>query len=364
MYTNYNSELEKNQMFTPPIIGLTSSIVNDKLNSISLNDNSSELFTINETDTAIQTKDNIPLEASQFVITGANEEIDADENNAVNKRYLSTKINSLEDKYFLKSNIINKDQDPSIDTVYSSDSTKMLLNNKSDKTYVNEELSKINQNIDLKANIVDVNNGLDLKANINDVYNKTEIDNKLSNVAILDNVYTKQQIDSMEEGLVDCGVPSIDTYTETSENKSLFTNRFFPLSSYFNLYTLPIDSTDYIAGFLCVLFKITGTIEFTGENVLSILGTNGDAGLTKLQLVDRDENTYPLNFGIQRVFPATSAANELILKIDTVLMTPLKNNKDLRIYYYYSSSIPDNTYTFNCNINLEFKDYTFCVRPY
>ena len=121
MYSNYNSGLEKNQMFTPPIIGLTSSIVNDKLNSISLNNNnSSELFIINETADAIQTKNNIPLEASQFVITGTNEEIDADEDNAVNKRYLSTKINSLEDKYFLKSNIINKDQTPSIDTVYSS----------------------------------------------------------------------------------------------------------------------------------------------------------------------------------------------------------------------------------------------------
>ena len=123
MYTNYNSELEKNQMFTPPIIGLTSSIVNDKLNNISLNDNnSSELFTVNESSTAIQTKDNIPLEASQFIITGTNEEIDANEDNAVNKRYLLTKINSLEDKYFLKSNIINKDQAPSIETVYSSDS--------------------------------------------------------------------------------------------------------------------------------------------------------------------------------------------------------------------------------------------------
>ena len=40
MYTNYNGNLEKNQMLTPPIIGLTSSIVNDKLNNISLEDNS------------------------------------------------------------------------------------------------------------------------------------------------------------------------------------------------------------------------------------------------------------------------------------------------------------------------------------
>ena len=120
----------------------------------------------------------------------------------MNKRYLSTKINSLDDKYFLKSNIINKDQDPSIDTVYSSDSTKMLLNYKSDKTYVDE-------NLDLKANIDDVynktdidnkvssiNSNIELKANTSDVYNKTEIDNKLTNIPTADNIYTKTEVDN------------------------------------------------------------------------------------------------------------------------------------------------------------------------
>ena len=34
MYTNYNSNIEKNQMVTPPTIGLTTSIVNDKLNDL------------------------------------------------------------------------------------------------------------------------------------------------------------------------------------------------------------------------------------------------------------------------------------------------------------------------------------------
>ena len=357
MQTGNRDYFGRNQFWTPSNISITQSIIDDKLNNITLNDNnSSELFTVNGSGTAIQTKNNIPLEASQFVITGSNEEIDANENNAVNKRYLSTKIDSLDDKYFLKSNIINKDQDPSIDTVYSSDSTKMLLNYKSDKTYVDE-------NLDLKANAAEVNNELNLKANANDVYTKTEIDDKLSDVAILDNVYTKQEIDAMEEGLVDCSKYS-DTYSETSEHTTyLNNNRFSPLSSYFNLYTMPIDDTNSIVGFLCVLFQITGTIKFTGENVLSILGKNGDAGLTRLQLVDNDDNTYPLNFGIQRIFPLTDAANELILKIDTVLMTPLKTNKDLRIYYYYSSSDPDGTYRFNYEINLEFKDYTFCRRP-
>ena len=250
------------------------------------------------------------------------------------------------------------------DTLLGAQTGGLLNMGQGDTTYVDKEFNKINQNIDLKANIVDVNNGLNLKANINDVYNKTEIDNKLSNVAILDNVYTKQEIDKMEEGLVDFTMPYTDTYSETSQNTTyLNSHRLSPLSSYFNLYTLPIDDTDSIVGFICVLFKITGTIKFTGENVLSILGKNGDAGLTRLQLVDNDDNTYPLNFGIQRIFPFTDTANELILKVDTVLMTPLKNNENLRIYYYYSSSDPDGTYRFNYEINLEFKDYTFCRRP-
>ena len=34
MYTNYNGNIEKNQMVTPPTIGLTTSIVNDKLNNL------------------------------------------------------------------------------------------------------------------------------------------------------------------------------------------------------------------------------------------------------------------------------------------------------------------------------------------
>ena len=93
MYTSYNSNLEKNQMLTPPTIGLTSSIVNNKLSNITLEDNnSSELFSVTSDNSAIQTKDNVPLQASQFIITGTNAEIDEDENNAVNKRYLKEKF--------------------------------------------------------------------------------------------------------------------------------------------------------------------------------------------------------------------------------------------------------------------------------
>ena len=75
MYSTYHNVLEKNQMMTPPTIGLTSSIVNDKLSNITLEDNSSGLFAMNEDKSAIQTKDGVPLEASQFKITSSNTEI-------------------------------------------------------------------------------------------------------------------------------------------------------------------------------------------------------------------------------------------------------------------------------------------------
>ena len=87
MYSTYHNVLEKNQMMTPPTIGLTSSIVNDKLSNITLEDNSSGLFTMNEDKSAIQTKDGVPLEASQFKITSSNTEINNDDTNAVNKSY-------------------------------------------------------------------------------------------------------------------------------------------------------------------------------------------------------------------------------------------------------------------------------------
>ena len=87
MYSTYHNVLEKNQMMTPPTIGLTSSIVNDKLSNITLEDNSSGLFAMNEDKSAIQTKDGVPLEASQFKITSSNTEINGDDKNAVNKSY-------------------------------------------------------------------------------------------------------------------------------------------------------------------------------------------------------------------------------------------------------------------------------------
>ena len=106
MYTNYNSNLEKNQMMTPPIIGLTSSIVNDKLNNIKLEDNSTGLFKIE--DSKIKPLVEMPIETNNFIITGTDDEIDSNENNAVNKRYLVNKCVGKDDQTVTFNNINTK----------------------------------------------------------------------------------------------------------------------------------------------------------------------------------------------------------------------------------------------------------------
>ena len=106
MYTNYNSNLEKNQMMTPPIIGLTSSIVNDKLNNIKLEDNSTGLFKIE--DSKIKPLVEMPIETNNFIISGTDEDIDSNENNAVNKRYLLNKCVGKDDQTVTFYNINTK----------------------------------------------------------------------------------------------------------------------------------------------------------------------------------------------------------------------------------------------------------------
>ena len=93
MQTGNRDYFGRNQFWTPSNISVTQSLIDDKLNSISLTNNTSdELFAV---------------EASQFIITGTNEEIDQNDRNAVNKNYLLSKLQPLEDKYFLKSNVID-----------------------------------------------------------------------------------------------------------------------------------------------------------------------------------------------------------------------------------------------------------------
>ena len=100
MQTGTREYLGRNKFWTPSNIAITQSIVDSSIANISLNDsNSSELFSVTSDNSAIQTNGNVPLQASQFIITGTNAEIDEDENNAVNKRYLVDKITPLDNKF-------------------------------------------------------------------------------------------------------------------------------------------------------------------------------------------------------------------------------------------------------------------------
>ena len=155
MYNNFNGNLEKNQMMTPPIIGLTSSIVNDKLSNISLDDNSSGLFKIE--DSKLKPIIEMPIETNNFIITGTNDEIDANENNAVNKRYLIDKINNLDNKYvtqdYIVTNYYNKTNVDNKITAINNNLSNNYYNkdyidtNYYNQTYVNEQINNINTTI-------------------------------------------------------------------------------------------------------------------------------------------------------------------------------------------------------------------------
>ena len=146
MYSTYHNVLEKNQMMTPPTIGLTSSIVNDKLGNITLEDNSSGLFVMNEDNSAIQTKDGVPLEASQFKITSSNTEINNDGTNAVNKSYCDSNYirDGASTVTFGGLNISNVDNEFRF-AFFSNDGKTYLrmLHNNSQFIYFNKNLIQI-----------------------------------------------------------------------------------------------------------------------------------------------------------------------------------------------------------------------------
>lgn len=151
MYNNFNGNLEKNQMMTPPIIGLTSSIVNDKLSNISLEDNSTGLFKIE--DSKLKPIVEMPIETNNFIITGTNDEIDENENNAVNKRYLINKIDTLDNKFMTQSQCDNRYYKKDyIDTNYYN--KDYIDTNYHNQTYINGQIDTINNaisNIPIKS---------------------------------------------------------------------------------------------------------------------------------------------------------------------------------------------------------------------
>lgn len=185
MYNNFNGNLEKNQMMTPPIIGLTSSIVNDKLSNISLDDNSSGLFKIE--DSKLKPIIEMPIETNNFIITGTNDEIDANENNAVNKRYLINKIDNLDNKYVTQDYIVTNYYDKTnvdnqinninttlTDNYYSKTDTDLKFENYYKKTTVDNKITAINNNLSnnyYNKDYIDTN-----------YYNQTYVNEQINNI--------------------------------------------------------------------------------------------------------------------------------------------------------------------------------------
>ena len=185
MYTNYNSSLEKNQMMTPPIIGLTSSIVNDKLSNISLEDNSTGLFKIDNS--TIKPIVEMPIETNNFIISGTDDEIDSNENNAVNKRYLINKITPLDNKFMTQAQCDNR--------YLKNDITSLNLNDLKISSGIDFNTSEngdtINDNYP-KTNLKNLVTSKITQTQINQLATAKYLDNVCPTYAYCNNTYLKQ----------------------------------------------------------------------------------------------------------------------------------------------------------------------------
>lgn len=151
MQSNNREFAGRNEFWTPSSIGLTQSMIDSSINNIQLNNNSSDLFKIE--DSKLKTVNDLPIESKNFIITGTNEEIDSNENNAVNKRYLINKITPLDNKFMTQAQCDNR--------------------------YLKNDITSLNLN-DLK-----LTSGIDFNASengdaINDNYPKTNLKNLIT----------------------------------------------------------------------------------------------------------------------------------------------------------------------------------------
>ena len=221
MQTGTREYLGKNKFWTPSNIAITQSIVDSSIAKISLTDsNSTELFSVTSDSTAIQTKDNVPLQASQFIITGTNAEIDEDENNAVNKRYLVDKITPLDSKFMTQAQCDERYYDK--DTVDEKLATKVnndyLSQNYYDKGTIDITFADYYTKDEVDTNISTVNN------NFSNYYTKTEVDTKLSeNQFDANNYYDKDTLDNYLSLKADKNFVLANYYNRTDMDAKLAT---------------------------------------------------------------------------------------------------------------------------------------------
>lgn len=275
----------KNNMWSSSNIGMTEALIR---NTVGIT-NEAELFTVNADNTAIETANNIPIQATNFIITGTDEQIDASETNAVNKRYLKNKIDNLDNKFMTKAQadaiyetivdsedgftevrndiaLIKQNINNKLDSSTAASTYETIANHNSDlaglaNTYVS--ITDFDSAIqELQTDKVDVNNvytktqvddSLSLKANSADVYDKTTSDNKYflqtnvidtSGTASNNNVYSASAVDTK----ISNAMNNATTTTVNFDNSSLIGYNYLSGSSTVSTANLCSTSNDFIKG--------------------------------------------------------------------------------------------------------------------
>lgn len=95
----------RNTFWTPTNISTTKALISDAMKNISVEGNSDSLFQV--VDNEIVPIESLPIKTTNFIITATDEEIDENETNAVNKRYLKNKVDDLDLKFLTMNNSTN-----------------------------------------------------------------------------------------------------------------------------------------------------------------------------------------------------------------------------------------------------------------
>ena len=185
MQSNNREFAGRNEFWTPSSIGLTQSMIDSSINNIQLNNNSSDLFKIE--DSKLKTVNDLPIESKNFIITGNNDEIDLNENNAVNKRYLINKINNLNNKFMTQTQCDNR--------YLKNDITSLNLNDlkiSSGIDFNTSENGDINNINYPKTNLKNLITSDITQTQINQLDSDKFLDNVCPTYQYCDNTYLKQ----------------------------------------------------------------------------------------------------------------------------------------------------------------------------
>ena len=183
-----------------------------------------------EDDNTITAVDDMPVKASNFKITSSDEDILADNSNAVNisimKSYLDGHIPDVtgfitEDEANARFETIAEHEAfvEELSQRLAADENNISLKANSTDVYSKE---LVDSKLDLKADVTvvnDISSQLQTKANTTDVYNKTETDAKIDVKANSADVYDKTEVDSKIE-TIDTAIVTVAAAVDTKANIS------------------------------------------------------------------------------------------------------------------------------------------------